>query len=57
MWGGGGLKTFLEGSVDHVIDRNYIVNRRFFIDCSLATTLGATQATANTLKTAFEHGA
>ena len=34
---GGFLKTFLEGSVDHVIYRDYIVNRRFFIYCSLAT--------------------
>ena len=33
---GGFLKTFLEGSVDNVIYRNYIVNRRFFIYCSLA---------------------
>ena len=31
------LKTFLEGSVDHIIYRDYIVNRRFFIYCSLAT--------------------
>ena len=30
------LKTFLEGSVYHIIYRDYIVNRRFFIDCSLA---------------------
>ena len=30
--------TFLEGSVEHVINRDYIVNRRFFIYCSLATT-------------------
>ena len=30
------LKTFLEGSVDRVIYRDYIVNRRFFIYCSLA---------------------
>ena len=30
------LKTFLEGSVDHIIYRVYIVNRRFFIYCSLA---------------------
>ena len=28
---GGGFKTFLEGSLDHVIYRDYIVNRRFFI--------------------------
>ena len=33
----GFLKTFLEGSVDRVICRDYIVNRRFFlIYCSLA---------------------
>ena len=30
------LKTILEGSVDHVIHRDYIVNRHFFIHCSLA---------------------
>ena len=30
------LKTFLEGSVDLIIYRDYIVNRRFFIYCSLA---------------------
>ena len=30
------LKTFLEGSVDRVIYRDYIVSRRFFIYCSLA---------------------
>ena len=34
---GGFLKTFLEGSVDRVIYRDYMVNRRFFIYCSLAT--------------------
>ena len=34
----GFLEIFLEGSVDHVIYRDYIVNRRFFIYCSLATT-------------------
>ena len=26
----GFLKTFLEGSVDHIVYRDYIVNRRFF---------------------------
>ena len=31
------LKTFLEGSVDHIIYRDYIANRRSFIDCSLAS--------------------
>ena len=35
-FGGDFLKTFLEGSVDRVIYRDYIVNRRFFIYCSLA---------------------
>ena len=30
-------KFFLEGFVDHVIYRDYIVNRRFFIYSSLAT--------------------
>ena len=32
----GFLKTFSEGFVDHVIYRDYIVNRRFFVYCSLA---------------------
>ena len=32
----GFLKTFLEGSVDRVIYRDYIVNRCFFIYRSLA---------------------
>ena len=37
VWGGGVFfKTFLEGSVDRVIYRDYIVNRRFFIYCNLA---------------------
>ena len=35
---GGGVKTFLVGSVDHIIYRDYIVNRRSFIYCSLDTT-------------------
>ena len=35
----GFFKTFLEGSVDLIIYRDYIVNRRFFIYCSLATWL------------------
>ena len=30
------LKHFLEGSMDRVIYRDYIVNRHFFIYCSLA---------------------
>ena len=33
---GGGGKTFLEGTVDYIIHRDYIVNRRSFIYCSLA---------------------
>ena len=33
---GGFLKTFLDGSVDHIIDRDYIVNLHSFIYCSLA---------------------
>ena len=33
--GGDFFETFLEGSVDHIY-RDYIVNRRFFIYCSLA---------------------
>ena len=35
----GVFETFLEGSVDHIIYRDYIVNQRFFIYCSLATVL------------------
>ena len=35
IWGGF-FQTFLEGSVDHFIYIDYIVNRSFFIDCSLA---------------------
>ena len=35
--GGDFLKHFLEGSVDLIIYRDYIVNRCFFIYCSLAT--------------------
>ena len=34
---GGFLKTFLEGSIDHIIYRDYIVNGRFLIYCSLVT--------------------
>ena len=30
------METFLEGSVDHIIYRDHIVNRRSFIYCSLA---------------------
>ena len=29
----GFFKTFLEGSVEHVIYRDYIMNRRFFFHC------------------------
>ena len=32
------LKTFLEGSEDHIIYSDYIVNRRSFIDCRRAIT-------------------
>ena len=35
-FGGGFFQTSLEGSVDLIICRDYIVNRRFFIYCSLA---------------------
>ena len=35
----GVVETFLEGSVDRVIYRDYIVNRRFVIYCSLACAL------------------
>ena len=31
------LKYFLERSVDHIIHRDYIVNRSLFISCSLST--------------------
>ena len=34
---GGYFETFVEGSADHIIDRDYIANRRSFIYCSLAT--------------------
>ena len=37
FFGGGDFKTLLEGSVDHIIYRDYIVNRRSFIYCSLTT--------------------
>ena len=37
IWGGGFFETFLEGSVDHILYRDYIVNRRSFIYWSLAT--------------------
>ena len=33
----GFFETILEGSVDHIIYRDYTVNWRFFIYCSLAT--------------------
>ena len=36
---GGIFKAFLEGSVDHIIYRDYIANRRSFIYCSLACCL------------------
>ena len=35
--GGGDFETVLEGSVDHIIYRDYIANRRLFIYCCLAT--------------------
>ena len=37
----GFFETFLEGSVDRVIYRDYIVNWRFFIYCSLTTSRNA----------------
>ena len=37
--GGDFFETFLEGSADLINYRDYIVNRRFFIYCSLATRL------------------
>ena len=41
IWGGGGdfFETFLEGSVDHIIYRDFIANRRSFMYCSLACTV------------------
>ena len=33
------FETFLEGSVDHIIYRNYMVNLHFFNHCNLATSL------------------
>ena len=33
---GGFFETFLEGSVDHIVYKDYIVNRRFFIYCGQA---------------------
>ena len=36
-FGGDFFETFLEGSVDLIIYRNYIANQRFFIYYSLAT--------------------
>ena len=41
------LKTFLEGAVDHFIYRDYIVNRRFFIYCSLACVMEYNNSSAN----------
>ena len=38
-WNGGGLKTFLEGSVHYIIYRDYTANRRSLIYCNLATGL------------------
>ena len=35
-WGWGFFKTFLEGSVDYAIYRDYIMIQSFFIYCSLA---------------------
>ena len=37
LGGGGCFETFIEGSVDHINYRDYIVSRRSFIYCSLAT--------------------
>ena len=42
---GGIFKAFLEGSVDHIIYMDYIVNCRSFIYCSLATTQESSTAT------------
>ena len=39
--GGGFFKTFLEGSVDLIVYRGYIVTRHFFIYCSLACVVSA----------------
>ena len=47
IWGGF-FKTFLEGSVDRVIYRDYIVNRRFFTYCRLACALQDYYCLSNT---------
>ena len=44
------LETFLEGSVDHVIYRDYIVNRRFFMYCSLACEVGRLREEVDSLQ-------
>ena len=53
FWGGI-FETALEGSVDHVMYRDYIVNRRFCIYCSQATAaLGQTLSNLATGVTAL----
>ena len=49
------LKTFLEGSADHVIYRDYIMNQRFFIYCSLAFLGYSLNKTVHFLKTFIHH--
>ena len=44
----GGVQTFLDGSVDHLIYWDYIVNRNSFISCSMASV--AITATIRRLK-------
>ena len=39
FFGGEVFEKFFEESVDHIIYRDYIANRRSFIYCSLATAL------------------
>ena len=51
--GRGIFETFLEGSVEHIIYRDYIVNRRFFIYCSLACS-NHTGATADVPPKTFQ---
>ena len=45
--GGGFFETFLEGSVDHIIYRDGLVNRRFFIYCCLASAIASDQQTTS----------
>ena len=55
---GGFFKTFLEGSVDHIIYRNYIVNRSSIIYCSVTCQMSEMAAQAekiSSLRTIFNN--